>query len=701
MDANGLERVSGVIFEQKGWILSLFVIEIANLAVIFSVMKPGYLINADHPCRLFESWYVAEVLVPEYGKLMGWSPLLFAGFPVLKLGPSFFAIFTVVVAHYLTLRSSIVSAYNLVVSAVYLLFPVSIYYLTWKLKLDWHAAAATSAFACFSTSPFPNFIFFSPFNAVFVVGVWPFTLGMTLAFMATAKFIDLLETRSVWNLLIAGILACLVALTNILTAYMLGCLLTAHVVARLIQNWSFRGTIGLLKNLSLLGLVVTIAVGLAAFWVFPFLADRDYWVLLYADPPQPPARLWVTLYPFVMGFAPLLSHMSGGWIFQYFYDYSFVTIWILGMMGFILTLRKYRSRVLMLVIGLVLGLLFARGTFSPPVTQCLRLLDFVKVVWMFFAGFFVCEASKFFGSKLARSSAPRDIDFGKVVAVSSAILISLLSLWLPYLHFTEDLGLVQTSDSNELMASVDGVYDWLSSNAVDGSSVFFEDTTFWDNLVDPFNDLWFAHAFGAAPIFTGTPNYGGFYGFWYRPYNDAWDDLILGLYDLSPKEAHEKFVYYNVKYAVGFTRPFRRILSNAAYFEEKARYPPFRIYEVLHFTPSHAFLEGGNGEANVSDFSEMRVVVDVNGADQGARLVLRTSGFPNWKAYVNGEETPLSERWPNFVAVTLSEGDSRVILQWEDTLVDSLTRNVSIASWIAAVAALVFLRLRGDRRVPL
>ena len=696
-----MERISGLIFKQKGWILSLFVIEIANLAVILSVMKPGYLINADHPCRLFEAWYVAEVLIPKYGKLMGWNPFLFAGFPILKLGPSFFAIFTVVVAHYLTLRSSIVSAYNLVVAAVYLLFPVSVYYLMKRLKLDWHAAAATSAFACFSTSPFPNFIFFSPFNAVFVVGVWPFTLGMTLAFMATAKFIDLLETRSVWDLLITGILACLVALTNILTAYMLGCLLVAYVVSRLIQDWSFRGTIGLLKNLSLLGLVVSIAVALAAFWAFPFLANRDYWVLLYADPPQPPARLWVTLYPFVTGFAPVLSHEPGGWIFQYFYDYSFVTIWILGMMGFILTLREYRSRVLMLVIALVLGLVFARGTFSPPVTQCLRFLDFVKVVWMFFAGFFVFEASKFLGSKVARSSALKDIDFSKVVTVSFVILISLLSLWLPYLHFSGFIGLVQTSGSNELMASVDGVYDWLSSNAVDGSSVFFEDTTFWDNPVEPFNDLWFAHAFGAAPMFTGTPNYGGFYAFWYRPYNDAWGDLIWGLCDLSSKEAHEKFVYYNVKYAVGFTRTFMRILSDSTYFGEKASYPPFRIYEVLHFTPSHVFLEGGNGEAKVSDFSEMRVVVDVNGADQGAGLVLRTSGFPNWKAYVNGEETPLSERWPNFVAVTLPKGDSRVILQWEDTLVDSLTRNVSIASWIVVVLVFVFLGLKGERRIPL
>ena len=284
-DANGLERISGLIFKQKGWILSLLVIEIANLALILSVMKPGYLINADHPCRLFEAWYVSEVLIPKYGKLMGWSPFLFAGFPILKLGPSFFAIFTVVAAHYLTLRSSIISAYNLVVAAVYLLFPVSIYYLTRKLKLDWHAAAATSTFACFTTSPFPNFIYFSPFNAVFVVGVWPFTLGMTLTFLATAKFINLLEGKSLGDLLLTGILACLVALTNILTAYMLGCLLVAYVLSRLVQDRSFGGIIGLLKNLALLGLVVSIAVGLAAFWAFPFLADRDYWVLLYADPP--------------------------------------------------------------------------------------------------------------------------------------------------------------------------------------------------------------------------------------------------------------------------------------------------------------------------------------------------------------------------------------------------------------------------------
>jgi len=688
-------RISSILSKEKGWVLSLLIVEVANLAVILAVMKPGYIINADHPCRLSEAWYVAEVLIPRYGRLMGWDPFLFAGFPILKLGPSFFAIFLVVAIHYVTFKFSIVSAYNIVIAGIYLLFPISIYFFTRKLGLDWHAAAATSAFACFSTSPFPNFFYFSPFNTIFVVGVWPFTLGLTLAFLATAKFIDFAEAKALRDLLMTSVLASLVALTNILTAFMLGILCLAYVGSKLVQSHSLSGVIGFVRNMAWLGLVALIALALAAFWVFPFLADRDYWLLLYADPPYEPERTWVTLYPFVVPFAPQLSDAPGGWIFQYFYDYSFVTIWSLGMMGFLWSLRKWKSKVLMLVPALFLGLVFARGSFSPPVTQCLRFLDFVKMIWFYFAGFLVHEVSKFLGSKVGRSLASGDITFEKAVTVNFMILITLSGLWLPYLNFSGYLGLVQTSGSNELMTLVHKVYDWLSLNAAEGSSIFYEDTTFWDNRVDPFNQLWFAHAFGAAPMFTGHPSYGGFYGFWYRPYNDAWGDLIWGIYDNTPIEAHRKFAFYNIKYAVGFSEPLKMILSDPTLFKEKVSFPPFYVYEVLDLTPSYAFLDGGNGEAIVDMFAANSISVDIKRADENVLLVVRASGFANWKAYVNGAETPIQEYWPNFMAVNLPPGDSEAIFQWEDTLVDSLTRGVSVAVWVGVLASLVFLKVRG------
>jgi len=695
MVAERVRKVSSFIHREREWIVSFLAIEAANLALILTVLKPGYIINADHPCRLSEAWYVAEVLVPRYNRLMGWDPFLFAGFPVLKLGPSFFGIFLVVSIYYLTLRLSIVLAYNMVIAGVYLLFPASIYFFTRKLGLDWHAAAATSVFACFTAGPFPNFVYFSPFTTIFVVGVWPFTLGLTLAFMATAKLIDCLEAKSIKDLLLTSILASLVALTNILTAFMLGVLCLAYIGSKLIQAHSLKGVFVFSKNLLLSGLIVLIALVLAAFWVFPFVASRDYWLLLYVEPPYEPERTWVTLYPFVMPFAPQLSSAPGGWIFQYFYDYSFVTIWALGMMGFIWSLRKWKSKMLMLVIALFFGLVFARGNFSPPVTQCLRFLDFVKVIWFYFAGFFVHEASGFLGSKVAKWIAPEDVAFKRVVTVNFMILIVALGIWLPYLDFSRYIGLVQTSGSNELMTSVHKVYDWLSLNAVEGSTIFFEDTTFWDNKVEPFNPLWFAHAFGAAPMFTGHPNYGGFYGFWYRPYNDVWGDLIWGIYDASSNEAHRKFVFYNIKYVVGFSEPLRQILSDSTFFTEKIG-NPFYVYEVLDYTPSYAFVDGGDGKAIVKEFSAAKVVIDAKAADGDASLVLRVSAFPNWKAYVNGEEVPIREYWPNFMTVSLPKGDSEIIFQWEDTIPDFLTRTASILSWVTVLVGFIFLSLKKD-----
>jgi len=83
MVTDAKRRISSFLSKEKGWVLSLLIVEAVNLAVILTVMKPGYIINADHPCRLSEAWYVAEVLVPRYGRLMGWDPFLFAGFPIL------------------------------------------------------------------------------------------------------------------------------------------------------------------------------------------------------------------------------------------------------------------------------------------------------------------------------------------------------------------------------------------------------------------------------------------------------------------------------------------------------------------------------------------------------------------------------------------------------------------------------------------
>lgn len=680
-----LRSILGKLLASKDLPPLLIISAINAFLVLRSVSDGGYLINADHPCRFAESWYMADELLSNQLNPFGWNPYLQTGLPMFRFGPTFLPMLMVALTRLYIFTSPLPAefSYNFVYSLCYILFPISAYLFAGSLGMGIPGKILFSSLLSFTFAPFPGFIYFSLPNASMIVGVWPYTVGVMFAFLANSKFCSLVRELKVKGLVEYASLAAMTALSNILATFGMGFMSLSIIAKEVLKARSTKRGINLLLVLSI---AAALAIGFSSFYLLPTLLYGDHMYILYADPPDLLTRNMIYATPFVFPWFKSLRDRPGGWFLYSVYLESFWSSWVLCTAGLVMVFISRRECGIFFVVLTALSLFGASGGLSPPVPQYLRFLDFTRIAMFGLAGM----AVDMIYERLSRR--------GKSLAWAAVASLLLFSL-LPQVQDCAYFFSLAESSKSEAMNDVRQVLAWLRERSEKSGAIWLEDTTFWDNPVDPMNQLWFSHAFGAAFMEIGNRRvYGGFYGFWYKPFWDSWQELNYNIYWKEPPEIHELLLKYDVHYVVVFSDVMKSKLSSSDdLFREDFSSGNFKIYQVVGFKDNFAFATMGSS-VEVLEFKPNLIRVKVAEAKQGERLVIKMAYMPNWHASSGEAELNVEPEQPAFTSVSLPRGAKEIVLSFRPTGLELLSWFLSIASWAAAA---FLLRFYGDKDITI
>lgn len=657
--------------------LSLLAISAVNAVLVSRpILDGGYVVNADHPCRFAESWYMADELLSHQLNPFGWNPYLQTGLPMFRFGPTFLPMLMVALTR-LYIFTPLLPAelsYNFIYSLCYILLPISAYVFARSIGIGVPGRTLLSLLLSLTFAPFPGFIYFSLPNASLIVGVWPYTVGVTFAFLANSVFCSLVKSPNVKGVVEYSFLAAMAALSNILATFGMGFMSLAVIAKEALEGGGLRQAVRLT---SLLSMAAVLAIALSSFYLLPILFYKDYMYNLYADPPNLLTRDMIFLTPLVFPWFKGLRDRPGGWFLYSVYLESFWSTWILSVAGVPLSLIGKRGCGIFFIALMVLSLFGASGGLSPPVPQYLRFLDFTRIAMFGLASL----AVDILHEKMTR----------KRPLLAWSITISLIAFsLLPQLQDSAYFFSLAKSSNSEAMRDVKEVMNWLKEKSENSGAVWIEDTTFWDNPADPMNRFWFSHAFGAAFMEIGCRRvYGGFYGFWYKPFWDSWQELDYNIYWKEPPEVHNLFLKYDVHYVVAFSSKMKLKLSSESLFKEAFSSGDFKVYQVLGFKDTFVLATLGS-RVEVLEFKPNLLRVRVVDAKQGEKLVVKMAYMPNWRASVDEAQLKVEPELSAFMSVSLPKGSNEICLSFRPTELEILSWLLSLLSWIAAALLLCF-----------
>lgn len=640
------------------------------MAVIWPLLPGGYLVNGDHPCRFAEALYMADVLLLGQLNPFGWNPYLQTGLPMFTFGPTFFPMLVVSLTRYVLFFASPEVSYNLVFVSAYLTYVIAAYFFTRSLGMRAWGSFSFSFLLCFTFTPFPADVYFSLPNAALIVGVWPYALGVALAFLSNSRLISLSNKSKIRTFLEYAALSALSGLSNVLATFGLGFMSLAFVASDFLRRRELGRSLRLLGYVSLAAIIGLL---LSSFYLaLPFVYSEHYYKL-WSDPPDTTTRNMILMSPLVMPFYKEYANKPGGWFLSSIYSSSYLTTWALGLVGILISLILWRQDGLFFIFLVLASMFGAAGGFGSFVPQYLRFLDFTRIAWIGLACVTVDSAAQLV-SKRWRS-------LGVFVGVAM-----LAVAFVPQVaDSTTFFWLVRSRNSGGPLEHANNAITWLSQRSEPSGAVYVEDTTFWDSPAEPMNQLWFGHAFGAAFMELGPRRvYGGFYGFWYKPYWNSWWDINWGAYKMDSPGLRELFAKYDVRYALVFSDALKQKLSDGRYFSKVYESGDFAVYEVVNYTESFAYLLSGGQVVTLEIRPDLFRFI-VQDAQPGDRMIVKMGYMPHWKAMVWGSPLSCDPYDVAFMQIPLPSGDSEVTLTYQPLPADYLLRTMSFICWCLVV----------------
>lgn len=236
-----------------GTLIILTLFSIIKLLIPF--WKYNNLYTWDMAGHLFSTWFLKEYLYPA---VTGWNPFFFAGFPQNQFYTPLFSYISATLAQIFTIETSI----KLVVSAIIILTPISVYYFLRALDMSKKKASLITGLA------YGAFYFVRPiishfggdFYSTFNVGLVSNALGLVLVFFYLGS---LLKNYDKQKFIVPSILFSLLILSHIFSAVFGLIVGASFLFYKFLKKRKFTFSYTLKHYL--------LVFGLTAFWTLPFL----------------------------------------------------------------------------------------------------------------------------------------------------------------------------------------------------------------------------------------------------------------------------------------------------------------------------------------------------------------------------------------------------------------------------------------------
>ena len=550
--------------------------------------------SRDHMVHLARAWLFSHELLGQ-GRLTGWSSFWFAGYPAGQLYPPGTDIW---VTFFRTLHLGIPDwsvSYAHAFLAFSLLAALTLYWLGLRASGSRLVGFLTGLFWLLDPGAWRE----GGWENTVHWAVWSQVLGLVFAVLALCALDRLLERPSGRWAALTALAIGFSLLSHPMSLMTFGIMIPSYLVCRwLVGPWPKWG-LGLSGGAGLLGFA------LALWWLLPFI-DRGEWSF------KIPA-LWRSMDLAAEGLvsgAPFENH----WPF----------VGVLAVLGVIHTVRQRRPLMLGLLIFTV-SLLFLS---TITALEELRLEEispaFGRIIYQRFSisakvGWFVLAAQGAVAfveattSQAARNSGETVPSIAKGLALTSLVCLCCAPFVLdgaPAMRrvFLAGVGDIEVAAQQEDYADYRQFLHW-SRELRESSDEFYR---------IGYVELPGVHFFADAPVYNHTPAYRATFTpcttFVHRPESEH-PEVLRAL---------------SVRYVVS-----RGPLQEEHLTPERA-FGAIRVYRLIEPRMERYTLEGP-GRAEVLQFDEETIRIQVSGATEETRLTLHVANYVDWSASLNGE----------------------------------------------------------------
>jgi hypothetical protein len=574
----------------------------------------------DHPVHLFKAWQLGERLIPT-GRLMGWSHLLWTGYPAETLYPMLGDLLVVVVRWTTLCMAPWPVAYAWTLLIVVLLYHLGIFAMGRRMFGPW-AGAAAALFALLDRGAPREGSYYWTIH----YGVWPMALGTALWFFALERLLALLERPTRGRFAAFAALQGLAVLGHPMTIMFSFATYPTAIVLHVLRAERRHIARPVWASVAACGL----AACLAAFWYLPFLAGADFVTKV--------GGTWWTL-PEVGDRLRTATLFDNTWTLPV----------ALGLGGAVLAwaVRHDRGRDVTIMAG-VLMLAASSTAFEMldlgSVSEKLNIVHFrrfsyaIKMMWFLLAGFALSgSAGLAFGRTAGDEGrgAPGPARRWLWTALAIVVLVP----------FLESFLVAVSLRPLEEISAAKPITDQRNHAAFKDSNKWFETHT---DPRDPFFRIAYEvggsrHLFTAAPVFTGRP-----------AINLPVDVPATSFTRHFRSNSASTMTFQNVRYAVALND----FLSKRKDLKQVHKKKHFRIYEVEGYSPDPFTVEG-EARVKLVEFGDERIRLDVSNPAPGDRLTLHVTHMSEWHASIGGKAVPIrivegnkSVRWLMSVPLT-------------------------------------------------
>lgn len=273
--------------------------------------------GGDTGAHIYTPWFLRHELLPQ-GRLSGWAPGWYAGYPILQFYFPLVAVFQAVASFVIPFEV----AFKLGTVLGTFFLPVAAWLLFRLLRLAW-PAPALAALGALGFLLMDSYSIYGGNIPSSLAGEYGYALSLGLMLV----FIGLmyrLATEEAGRPLLAAVVLALTVLSHLLPV------IVALLMSPLLLWWAVR-RLGLGRAMARFASVYLVAFALTAFWSIPFLVRLPYttdmgWHPLRGWEPVLPAELWVWLAAGALGAAVAVLRR----------DRRFLLFALMGLIGLVL-----------------------------------------------------------------------------------------------------------------------------------------------------------------------------------------------------------------------------------------------------------------------------------------------------------------------------------------------------------------------------
>ena len=674
---------------QKNW--DKGIIAVLTLLLFLLIFLPFILYNSldkyDTPGLLSLSWFIKHYTFPDF---QGWNPFFFAGFPQGILYPPLFHYLVAALNHFFSLDLS----YKLIITSFGLLIPWSLYLFNRSVYKEKSWSMLSTFFILLTLIVLPGFFGFN-FDGVIDYGLGPSFVTIPIFFFYLGSLF-----KKNGNFKLPAILLSLMVLTNLVATLVAGFITVIYLLMH-------RKDSSITRRVLYLGALFFL---LTAFWTVPYLVFREYTVT---------------------GFSMKLSSI-----------YTLLgLIGVVAVLVFVFLQRKKRSysgKILaFLISGLFLALLTAfdsvvnsgESKFPIPGVHTFRLEIFVILSISISLTYILQVLHPMFLELVRKLRLSKLFERKKHIAMNVAVLIIITAaLLLIRINPKGVQGIELSKDMNWEGRAMRGykVSEVLDQSraVIDRSVIEYPENFAVDGLLKESSYL--APYYQALSKNLDKDNY-------------SWEELdnyFVENQQISDKKTRYLMDLLWVKYIFSIRDDFPQcdVFRPVTKFETRSneeglierdmylcRYKPSmdsEFVEVLEKKPDYFY---GNwskkldewwlsestdlfSDTSISTIGEDDAVFKVEFLDnhqefkveqdnlKSKSVVVKTSYFPNWKAYdKNGNEVQVFRISPNLLGVEITD---EITFRYERSSVEVLTLLVSGLSWLGLIILIIFRKIR-------